>query len=86
MVHEILNIADTPTVIDQDSGFSTGEVNYYSRPCMSTLLCDITYDRWKTSLRVSFADKELPEDQIKTQFEETCQWLKGNTEKWKHLT
>ena len=45
MVHEILNIVDTPTVIDQDSGFSTGEVNYYSRPCMSTLLCDITYDR-----------------------------------------
>lgn len=27
----------------------------------------------KKSLRVSFADKELPEDQIKTQFEETCQ-------------
>ena len=79
MVHEILNIADTPTVIDQDTGFSTGAVNYYRRPCMSTLLCDITYDRLKTSLRVSFA--ELPEDQIKTQFEETCQWLKDNTEK-----
>ena len=28
-----------------------------------------------------FADKELLEDQIKTQFEETCQWLKDNTEK-----
>lgn len=81
MVHEILNIADTPTVIDQDTGFSTGAVNYYRRPCMSTLLCDITYDRLKTSLRGSFADKELPEDQIKTQFEETCQWLKDNTEK-----
>ena len=66
MVHEILNIADTPTVINQDTGFSTGAVNY---------------DRLKTSLRVSFADKELPEDQIKTQFEETCQWLKDNTEK-----
>ena len=73
MVHENLNIADTPTIIDQDSGFSTGAVNYYRRPCMSTLLCDITYDRLKTSLRGSFADKELPEDQIKTQFEETCQ-------------
>lgn len=81
MVHEILNIADTPTVIDPDTEFSTGEVNYYSRPCMSTLLCDITYDSSKTSLRVSFADKELPEGQIKTQFEETYQWLKDNTEK-----
>lgn len=76
MVYEILNVADTPTVIDPDTEFSTGEVNYYSRPCMGTLLCDITYDTFKSSLRISFEDKDLSEKQIKTKFEEEYQWLK----------
>lgn len=44
MVYDILNLADTPTIIDPDTEFSTGEVNYYSRPCMGTVLCDIVYD------------------------------------------
>lgn len=33
------------------------------------------------TISISFADKELLEEQIKPQFEETCQWLKDNTEK-----
>ena len=55
---------------------STGEVNYYSRPCMGTVLCDIVYDTSKSSLRISFEEKDLSEEQIKTKFEEKYQWLK----------
>ena len=76
MVYEILNVVETPTVVDPDTEFSTGEVNYYSRPCMGTLLCDITYNTSKTSLRISFEDKDLSEEQIKTKFKEKYQWLK----------
>lgn len=76
MVHEILNVVEVPAVVDPDTEFSTGEVNYYSRPCMGTLLCDITYNTSKTSLRISFEDKDLSEEQIKTKFREKYQWLK----------
>lgn len=76
MVYDILNLADTPTIIDPDTEFSTGEVNYYSRPCMGTVLCDIVYDTSKSSLRISFEEKDLSEEQIKTKFEEKYQWLK----------
>ena len=76
MVYDILNLADTPTIIDPDTEFSTGEVNYYSRPCMGTVLCDSVYDTSKSSLRISFEEKDLSEEQIKTKFEEKYQWLK----------
>ena len=76
MVYDILNLADTPTIIDPDTEFSTGEANYYSRPCMGTVLCDIVYDTSKSSLRISFEEKDLSEEQIKTKFEEKYQWLK----------
>ena len=76
MVYEILNVVEIPTVVDPDTEFSTGEVNYYSRPCMGTLLCDITYHTSKTSLRISFEDKDLSEEQIQAKFKEEYQWLK----------
>ena len=79
MVYEILNVVEIPTVVDPDTEFSTGEVNYYSRPCMGTLLCDITYHTSKTSLRISFEDKDLSEEQIQAKFKEEYQWLKRNT-------
>ena len=33
------------------------------------------------TISISFADNDLPEEQIKPQIEETFQWLKDNTEK-----
>ena len=80
MVYEILNVVEIPTVVDPDTEFSTGEVNYYSRPCMGTLLCDITYHTSKTSLRISFEDKDLSEEQIQAKFKEEYQWLKETQE------
>ena len=80
MVYEILNVVETPTVVDPDTEFSTGEVNYYSRPCMGTLLCDITYHTSKTSVRISFEDKDLSEEQIQAKFKEEYQWLKETQE------
>ena len=43
---------------------------------MGTVLCDIVYDTSKSSLRISFEEKDLSEEQIKTKFEEKYQWLK----------
>lgn len=80
MVYEILNVVEIPTVVDPDTEFSTGEVNYYSRPCMGTLLCDITYHTSKTSVRISFEDKDLSEEQIQAKFKEEYQWLKETQE------
>ena len=80
MVYEILNVVEIPTVVDPDTEFSTGEVNYYSRPCMGTLLCDITYHTSKTSVRISFEDKDLSEEQIQAKFKEKYQWLKETQE------
>ena len=78
MLQRILNSVDTPQIVYPKAAgsFSTGEVNYYSRPCMGTLLCDITYNTSKTSLRISFEDKDLSEEQIKTKYKEKYQWLK----------
>lgn len=77
MILEILNVADSPKVVDpEDTGFSTGEVNFYSFPCMSVLGCDISYKGSSTYVRFSFEDKNLSEDQIRKRFEETWDWLK----------
>ena len=80
MVYEILNVVETPTVVDPDTEFSTGEVIYYSRPCMGALLCDFTYHTSKTSVRISFEDKDLSEEQIQAKFKEEYQWLKETQE------
>ena len=77
MILEILNAADSPEVVEpEDTGFSTGEVNFYSFPCMSVLGCDISYKGSSTYVRFSFEDKNLSEDQIRQRFEETWNWLK----------
>ena len=77
MILEILNVADSPKVVDpEETGFSTGEVNFYSFPCMSVLGCDISYKGSSTYVRFSFEDKNLSEDQIRQRFEETWDWLK----------
>lgn len=47
---------------------------------MGTLLCDITYHTSKTSLRISFEDKDLSEEQIQAKFKEEYQWLKETQE------
>lgn len=77
MILEILNVVDSPKVVEpEDTGFSTGEVNFYSFPCMSVLGCDISYKGSSTYVRFSFEDKNLSEDQIRQRFEETRDWLK----------
>ena len=71
MILEILNVVDSPKVVEpEDTGFATGEVNFYSFPCMSVLGCDISYKGSSTYVRFSFEDKNLSEDQMRQRLEE----------------
>ena len=66
MVHEILNSVKIPQVIfPEDTGFSTGEVNYYTTPC------DI-----RTAVNFYFEDQDLPVEQLQQRFEDELDELK----------
>lgn len=77
MVHEILNAVEIPQVIfPHDQEFSTGEVNYYIRPCFGIVMCVISYDGASTRVCFYFEDKDLSVEQLQQRFEDTMDRLK----------
>ena len=81
MVREILNAVETPQVIfPEETGFSTGEVNYYTKPCFGNVMCEISYDDAYTAAVFNFEDKDLSVEQLQQRFEDTMDRLKGDTD------
>ena len=77
MVHEILNSVKIPQVsCPEDTGFSTGEVNYYTTPCFGLVMCEISYDDIRTAVNFYFEDQDLPVEQLQQRFEDELDELK----------
>lgn len=69
MIREILNSVDMPeTVYPADMGFSTGEVNYYTRPCFGSIMCKISYQEHSRLVIFRFGDEDLPEERLVNRF------------------
>lgn len=69
MIREILNLVDMPeTVYPADMGFSTGEVNYYTRPCFGSIMCKISYQEHSRLVIFRFGDEDLPEERLINRF------------------
>lgn len=83
LVSEILNTFDVPEVLfPKEQGFSTGEVNYFSSPCMGTLLCEINYEKCSTWVRFYFEDRELTGEEIKARFAKEFERIKKESRDW----
>lgn len=77
MVHEILNAVETPRVIfPEETGFSTGEVNYYTQPCFGSVMCAISYNNVSTAVVFRFEDKDVSVEQLQKRFEDKMDCLK----------
>lgn len=77
MILEILNSVEIPQVnFPDEQGFSTGKVNYYSRPCLGILMCDISYKDTNTLVDLYFEDKTLSVEQLQQRFEDEYNELK----------
>ena len=79
MVSEVLNVVDVPEVVGPETTeFSTGVINYYTRPCMSILTYyPITYKDSKTAAKFYFEDKDLSVEQLEQRFEDTLKELQS---------